>query len=291
MPVPIRKPYPPHGPAGTIAAAALSAILTLTSTQASAAQLSGYFRQSAPGIFINIESRQTATTGPLSDSSQPIDQIILGFYEVDYGSIRLSARHLGLQDGTIGFSNAGSSAAFQDMLTITSPTAAEFSPGTMVARIDVSGNLLATGNGQSHYIVTVVTPSFGQQLSGAFYGPAISPTPGVIIGDDFGSYLLEIPFFFGHPFSLSVAGGVDATVRLNDSGSAWTNLSSTIGWGGILDIRDESNVALAEFMVTSESSYDYATVQVVPLPGGAWLLGTGLLGLATRKRLLQRLSL
>ncbi len=104
-----------------------------------------------------------------------------------------------------------------------SPTALAFTNGTLVARIDVSGNLRATGNGQSTYIVNVNTPIYSRQISGALYG--IGSNAGVILGDDFGSYLLEIPFTFGQPFMLSVQGNVVATVQLNDAGSAWLLLT------------------------------------------------------------------
>lgn len=238
-----------------------------------AAELHGYFRHNAPGgIWVNIESKQTATTGTLAHSNQPIGAI-LGFYSVDYGSIHLYAEHRGgIQDGSLGFSNAGTTAGFLDTLTISSQTAPPFAQGAMLARIDVSGLLLATGNGQSHFMVNVSTPNFFEQISGSLYGPTASPFPDVIIGDDFGSYLLEIPFMFNQPFLLSVTGDVDATVRLDGPGSVLTNLSSTIGWGGILEIRDALGSVLNEFSVTSESGYDYATVQVIPLPATGWLM-------------------
>lgn len=260
----------------------LALALALASGPAAAAQVSGYFRHNAPGIFVNTESRQTAATGPLSDSNQPLGGIIYGSYIVDYGSIMLSSRHLGLQDGSLAFSNAGTTAGFEDTLTITSATAAPFSMGTFVARIDVSGNLQATGNGQSHYIVNVDTALFRRQITGSLYGPLASGNPGVIIGDDFGSHFMEIPFVFGQPFALSVMGNVDATVRLNAAGSAWTNLSSTIGWAGITEVRNNLGAVLPDFSVASQSGYDYATV--VPLPAGAWLFATGLVALVARLR-------
>lgn len=248
----------------------------------SAAELSGYFRHNAPGgIWVNTESRQTATTGTLTDSNQPIGEI-LGFYSVDYGSIRLSSRHLGVQDGSFGFSNAGSTAQFLDTLTINSPTTPPFADGTMLARIDVWGNLQATGNGQSHFIVDISAPDFFEQISGSLYGPTVGPPAGVILGDDFGTYLVEIPFTFGHPFRLSVSGSADATVQLNAAGSVWTNLSSTIGWGGILEVRDAQGLALSQFSVTSESGYDYATV--VPLPATGWLMLAAAGAIASRVR-------
>ena len=148
----------------------------------------------------------------------------------------------------------------------------------------MSGSLQASGNGQSVYIIDIDTPSFRRQLSGALYGPLVSVNPGVVIGDDFGSYFLDIPFTFGQAFSLSVTGNVDATHRLNQPGSAITNLGSTIRWGGILEVRDQAGDLLPEFSLASGSGYDYATVQVVPLPASAWLLATGVFGLLTRRR-------
>lgn len=265
----------------------VSIALLIAALPADAALLSGYFRHNAPGVWVNYESRQTAVGGPLSDSNVPIPQIA-GSYTVDYGSIRVSSQNLGIQDGTFGFSNAGSSATFQDSLTISSPGIPPYMTGTMIARLDVSGSLMATGNGQSLFIVDVNAPYFGQQITGAFYGPTLGFPP-TIIGEGFGSHLLEIPFIFSQPFSLSVTGSTDATVQMNDSGSAHTNLSNTIGWGGILEIRDEFG-AILDFSVVSESGYDYATVQAVPLPASAWLLVTGLAGLVARRRLARKRS-
>jgi hypothetical protein len=256
-----------------------------TAQPAEAALLSGHFRHAAPGIFINLESQQTATAGPLTDFNSPIGPIA-GSYSVDYGTIRLSSVNLGLEDGSFLFSNAGTTARFQDELTVTSPTAAPFEAGTFRARIDLSGSLQASGNGQSGYIVNVETAFFLRQIVGSLYGPLISSNPGIVLGDNFGSYFIDIPFTFGQTFSLSVTGNVDATHRLNQPGSATTNLGNTIRWGGILEVRNQAGDLLPEFSVTSGSGYDYAAVQVVPLPASAWLLLTalGAVGLRARRR-------
>lgn len=267
---------------------------------ASAAVLEGWFRHSADGLWINrMESLQTAAAGPLADAQPPtgnpsILPPIYGEYVVDYGHIGVYANNDGSAAlstaGSLPFSNAGTSAGFSDQFTISSAGVPFFSQGTMRIRIDITGQLLASGYGSSAFGLDLfVGSSFGTQIFATRYGsaPEWGPISGQYIGDDFGSYLFMVPITFGAMSNLSMQGHADAgDFDTGPGGGGIADLATTFSWGGVVAVLDAEGALLEDFEMISQSGYDYATLKpaLVPLPATAWMFVAGLVAFLTRLR-------
>jgi hypothetical protein len=264
----------------------------------------------------NPSTLTIAEAGPLLDSQLSIGAF--SQYEVDYGTIRVftSANIDAVANPELyGGAGATAVAGFGDEILITAPNSAlEFQPGTLRARVDLSGVMGALGIGYSRYIFGVGLYPQGRytyngtnySYSGGDYifqhrliGTATDPDwhyAGTSFeGDGFGSYEFDLPFYFNTPTVLSMELIVLAMAPLGYAeksdivpASAIADLSNTARWGGVLGLFDGAGNPLSEFQITSASGYDYATLQpaAVPLPASAWLLlsGIALLGGCLRKR-------
>lgn len=107
-------------------------------------------------------------------------------------------------------------------------------------------------------------------------------------GDLPGNYVMNISAAFGHTLSISLNGETWASATGAEGrggdvlAGGLADLSHTISWGGISNLRDENGQPIAGFTAISASTgYDYVNAfpSAVPVPTAAWLLGSGLLGL------------
>lgn len=107
-------------------------------------------------------------------------------------------------------------------------------------------------------------------------------------GDLPGTYVMNISAAFGHTLSISLNGETWASASGAEGrggdvlAGGLADLSHTISWGGISNMRDENGQPITGFTAISASTgYDYVNAfpSAVPVPATAWLLGSGLLGL------------
>jgi hypothetical protein len=119
---------------------------------------------------------------------------------------------------------------------------------------------------------------------------------GVLVpsGDSTGllSFVIEVPFgttidlltsllltnqlLFG---SLQTGVGAEGV-----AGSASADFTNTVVWGGMRGVTLTDGTVVTDWTTTSGSGFDYGSASVIPLPAAAWLLGSGLLGLAGLRR-------
>lgn len=263
---------------------------------ASAAQVYGWVTLSSGDTFVGVgDSYQSAPTGPLQDERPPVGSPsilppLYGKYVVDYGAISVYANN----DGTaplamppLGIPGSGVNAVagFQDSFTISSASVPFYSQGSMDIRIDVTGQLLASGSSEANYGVSMqVGGSCCGELYGTRYGADVPGVGGGFYGFGFGSYVFNVPITFGLLDGLVIEGTVNAYDR-EGPGSAVADLYSTIAWGGVLALYDADGMPVESFQMVSGSGYDYATVQpaIVPLPATVWMLLTGIGALVARR--------
>lgn len=264
----------------------------------------------------NPSTLTIAEAGPLLDSQLSIGAF--SHYDVDYGTIRVFASaniEAVAEPELYGGAGATVVAGFGDEIFVTAPNSAlEFQPGTLRAKLDVSGVMGALGLGYSRYIFGMGLYPMGRytfngttySYSGGDYifqhrliGTAMDPDwnyAGVSFdGNGFGSYEFDLPFYFNTPIVLSMELIVLAMAPLGYDensaivpASAIADLSNTVRWGGVLGLFDGEGNPVDNYSVASASGYDYVTLQptIVPLPASAWLLlsGIALLGSRLRKR-------
>ncbi len=215
---------------------------------------------------------QTATAGVL------LDALSLVNYAFDTnlytGSGRALARY-GILEGEShsslsGFGTYGGSQGMsvsRDRLTITSPSAANGSNGTLVFRTTISGSLAVAGNSgtidvEIWYLVNgagrvqmrarATTPTaIPVLLSQTDTVTGFTLVNGSMTGsDEVNSH--AIPFVFGTPFDFRLALLAYTTPSLNSSGDS--NFSARITG---IEVRDAANQIVASFQVAADSGTTY----------------------------------
>lgn len=119
---------------------------------------------------------------------------------------------------------------------------------------------------------------------------------GVLVpsGDSTGllSFVIEVPF--GTTFDLLTSlvltnqllfGSQLTGVGVEGvSGSASADFTNTVVWGGMQSVTLTDGTVVTDWTTSSGSGFDYGSASVIPVPAAAWLLGSGLLGLAGLRR-------
>ncbi|WP_310332893.1 PEP-CTERM sorting domain-containing protein [Roseateles asaccharophilus] len=172
-----------------------------------------------------------------------------------------------------------------------------------------SGNAAwdTSGGVNAGWVPGQVQPSYVEWLR----GESVSENQAGVIhssvtGSGAGSQLYTIEFIFGQNITFSMLGHVYSGASVgydfyasqgglggSSASSAFAaDLSHTMGWGGIGELRDASGQLIGEFTALSVSDsgldYRFAAVAAVPEPGTVWALTAGLVVLAARARRLRR---
>lgn len=238
----------------------------------------GYFRNSdlAGNLLPRLEQR--SATGPLEDSVSIAWNAFDGLfaqYEVEYGRVRVLAENAFPEIGDdAGYNNAGPSAGWSDVLTITAPGVPNGTGGTIVLRVRIDGSVASSGNGESCALV-----SFGgTQVSNCSF---FDRDPQ---GDGFGLFdSPSISFAFGSPFEVFFDASADAGGFARAVGVARTDLSNTVSYGGVGQVLDASEQPVANYSISAASGFDYSAP--VPEAGAA---GTGAAAAAALAALSRR---
>jgi len=248
----------------TISARALAfgAILLSGSAHAAPPEVYGYFRNSDLEGNLLPRLEQRSATGPLEDSvsiAWNASDGLLARFEVEYGRIRLLAENDFPEVGDdASYNNAGPSAGWTDVLTITAPGVPNGTGGTIVLRVRIDGSVASSGSGESCALVNFA----GAQVSNCSF---FDRDPQ---GDGFGPFdSAPISFAFGSPFEVFFDAAADAGGFARSVGSARTDLSNTVTYGGVGQVLDAGEQPVANYSIASASGFDYTAV---PEPGAAW---------------------
>lgn len=205
--------------------------------------------------------------------------------------------------------NARAVAAYSDRFIVHSLNQLDGKRGTMTVAIGIDGTLNGGGDGlpigggstggwsgTSWWQVSAQISStnneagyggayqiFGNNLSANQAGSSETGP------NTFGNQYLTFDFIFGSSIYINLKAETSATSRVNNNffsassyGSSFTaDLSHTVSWGGITEMRDANGTLIRNFNALSDAtSYNYAEAYLapVPLPPSIWLFGTTLLG-------------
>lgn len=207
------------------------------------------------------------------------------------------------------YSRSRASGSFSDLFVLNAPSVAAGSLGTVTVAFVIDGSLGTTQNGpnpvpdgQGWGSSASWEASF--RLYGDLAGVSwdgrrtlIQETWGTWTDGtaDFGTLLFNMPIMFGGAYTIDLFGRVEARAGAITSlpqaatmeATAAALLGHTIGWGGIVDLRDANGVAITDFTALSDATgFDYANAyaSAVPVPAAVWLLGSGLLALTGMAR-------
>jgi hypothetical protein len=226
--------------------------LTATPAGALPPEVFGYFRNSDPSGVLLPRNETTSTTGPLSDIEQPLWSSgggAIARYDVDYGLVRIYAKNDWFVTEPDGFTNAGPSAGWRDLLTVTAPGVPAGTSGTIELAIRVTGTVTTGPYGAACALVNIGL--FAQVFNCNFSGN--------VMGPGFGSFSSHpISFLFGEPFDFFVEVSADAGGDGGLDGSALVDLSSTVAYDGVIEVRDVAQqTTVGAFAITSASGFDY----------------------------------
>jgi hypothetical protein len=256
--------------------------VAFASAQASAAapEVFGYFRNSDPAGVLLPRDETVSATGPLSDAKQPTWSSgggAVANYYVDYGLVRVFAENIWFVTEPGGFTNAGPTAGWRDRLTVTALGVPAGSSGTIELAIRVTGTITTGAIGAACALVNIGL--FAQIYTCNFAGS--------VTGNGFGRFSSHpISFLFGEPFDFFVEVFADAGGGGSVDGSAEVDLSKTVAYDGVIEVRDVSHqTTLDTYTITSASGFDYN----VPEPtsgalGLAALMGTAAVAAARDRR-------
>ncbi len=144
-------------------------------------------------------------------------------------------------------------------------------------------------------LTTGYLPGSPLATSAAWHGDhAISESNGTVPTDDshdsLGTKTFVVSFAFGTPINLHMAASATAQAGASfiygpSSAGFVTDLSHTMGWGGISGVTDAAGNAVS-FSAQGASGFDYAQAftSAVPEPGSWALIGAGLLALLSLSR-------
>lgn len=201
-------------------------------------------------------------------------------------------------------SSASATGAFSDVFEL---NAAGYAPGTMVAMtfaINANGSFGGTGSttgggilssaswsGTAWWRATTRLDGYGfeewQQQSSNSTG-----TVDITGNGSLDTSIHTVNVYLGsHSVFLSAEAyattNASAFTHSADGASTWasaafgSDLSHTVGWGGILSLSTLDGTAITDFTaISSTSGFDYSNAySAVPVPAAVWLFGSGLLGL------------
>lgn len=222
----------------------------------------GYFRNSDPAGVLLPRDEMTSATGPLSDSKQPTWSTGGGAtasYDVDYGLVRVFAENVWFVTEPAGFTNAGPTAGWRDRLTVTAPGVPAGTSGTIELAIRVTGTVTTGPIGAACALVNI----------GLFAQVNNCNFSGTVTGDGFGSFTSNpISFLFGNPFDFFVEVFADASGGGGADGSAEVDLSHTVAYDGVIEVRNVvQQTTVGTYTITSASGFNYA----LPEPSAALL--------------------
>lgn len=150
------------------------------------------------------------------------------------------------------------------------------SSASWTASMNVNGNQVFSG--QRGCSVSLDSPSYPDYNCG---------------GDAFGVVWAPVQLVNGVTNSISYQGEVRLQITGGGTGiyvQGLGDLSHTIGWAGLSNLRDASGAAVTLTAISPSTGFDYMNPQVtaVPEPGAASALLAGLSGLAMWRRLRSR---
>ncbi|MBS0196381.1 MAG: hypothetical protein JSR77_06455 [Planctomycetes bacterium] len=191
-----------------------------------------------------VDAMASATGGANSSGS--------AVAHTDYGFIVVS----GQAEGSL---NAAASGIFRDHITITSPTIATGTQGTVTYALRVSGTLDATsGFSASSWRLQADIGGGAYDISkfGRYNSPELPPAG--YQGDPLGVYLAIGTFQFGLPATIDVefACSAQASNSFTSSGAAAFGSPFVLNWEGIQSITVNGN-PISDFHLYSRSGTDW----------------------------------
>lgn len=188
-------------------------------------------------------------------------------------------------------SGSNSRIGFQDRLTINADPSLTNQLGTLTGRVRVTGGVSASPatypQDSSSASASVIVPGSSGTYSVAAYGDR--PGTGGIPSD----ITFELSVKFNSTDFTALAMWLDTSANtgalygfgLSHAVSASSNFFSTLEWMAIDSVRDSQGNVITGWNVTSASGFDYSRsyasqISAIPVPAAAWLLGSGLCGLA-----------
>lgn len=200
---------------------------------------------------------------------------------------------------TIGTgAGANATASYSDLLTLRSPGLTD---GTLVV---VDFNILVTGAAEVNGFATGVgsaggqanwsfTTTLGNSSFQRFQNVSWSAFSGRSVSGniDFGKSGFSVTLALGEAIPVGLLSSASAVFNTRNvgagsaAGTSLTDLSNTVAWGGISEVRDLRGQSLAVFSAIGESGFDYSRAYApVPLPSAVWLFGGGLVALMRGSR-------
>lgn len=234
----------------------------------------------------------------------------LGGLHLDIDAVGSTAASVAGFDYANFSAQAKASASFGDRFMVTAPSLAHGATisamagfgvlGYLGASVSTSGTLLdpnfAPSGGGSVGWTASMNVNGNQVFSGQRSCSDTLPNTGFnCFGDPFGVVWVPVVLYNGYNNSVSFQGEVSLSIYGGQGlgvavlSQAFGDLSHTIGWAGLRDLRDANGQAVTMTAISASTGLNYldAQISVVPEPAAAWTWIAGLgvvLGVLRRRR-------